>query len=168
MSIWEWALIAASALISYPLWTFLHEASHVLVASLMSPLKEVRWWLYPHRDEAGSFFFARVQWLWESQPTHNKWWWAALYSAPRAMNLIASVFFPLSFLFETPWSFAWMILWGAGLIDFFVGSIGRSEHSDLRRTASVLSFDPIVLRALGFCTISTSTVFGLLANIFLG
>lgn len=162
MSIWQWALVIATALVSHPLWTFLHEASHVLVARMMSPLREVRWWLYPHRDEDGNFFFAKVQWLWETQPSDSKWWWAALYSAPRAMNLVAAVSFSLTSLFNSPWSLVWMVLWGAGLVDFLVGSIGYSEKTDLRRTASALGLDPWVLRVVGFCIIVTSVLSGLL------
>lgn len=165
MPAWHWALIIISALISYPLWTFLHEASHVLVASQMAPLKWVRWWLYPHRDEDGNFFFAKVQWLWDSQPKDDKWQWAALYSAPRVMNSVASLVFPFSFLFESPWCFIWMIVWGAGLIDFSVGSVGLREYSDLCRTATALELNPWVLRAAGLTSVALSAALGLFLTI---
>lgn len=141
------------------LWTILHEASHVIAAKSVTDLSDVKWWLYPHRDEAGNFYFAKVQWNWDASKvsdTEN----AAVYLAPRLMNIVAAIAFPFAFLLPLAWMIAWIIFWGAGLVDFIVGSMGQSEYSDLRLAAKHMKINPNILRGTGYAIISTSIILG--------
>lgn len=161
MCVWHWALLLIASLLSWPLWTVLHELSHVVVAASYSKISDVKWYLYPHRDKEGNFFFARVQWSW-LEPTLSPMQWASIYSAPRLMNFIAAIIAPLYFLFPAPWCYLWLILWSASLIDLFVGSLGISEKSDLRRTCSVLNIRPWSLRLTGMSIVLASSALSIL------
>lgn len=158
MTYFDKLVIAFAFLMVYPLWTLLHEASHVFVASLMAPVKRVSWKLYPHRDVSGNLYFAKVDWAWSKLPESSKRWRAMLYLAPRVMNVVASIAFPFSFIFSSPWSYAWLIFWGGGLVDFFIGSIGRSNVSDLQRASNLLSLSPWVIRILGLSVVLSSLI----------
>lgn len=161
MCAWHWALLLTTALLSWPLWTILHELSHIVAASFYSTLSEVKWYLYPHKDEEGNFFFARVQWSW-AEPALSPIQWASIHSAPRLMNFVAALLVPLSFLFPEPWCYIWLVLWGASLVDLFVGSLGISEFTDLRRTCDVLNISPWTLRVTGMATVLVSSALGIL------
>jgi len=139
------------------LWTLAHEASHVIVANIVAEITDVKWWLYPHKDEAGNFYFAKVQWLWDpNEVKPNEL--ALIYLAPRLMNIVAALALPFAALFPLPWMIAWIIFWGAGIVDFFVGSMGINEYSDLKRAAAALNIEPNIIRITGFSVIGLSVI----------
>jgi hypothetical protein len=46
------------------------------------------------------------------------------------------------------------------IIDLFVGSLGISPYSDLRRAAESLNINPYILRIIGFVLITLSIISG--------
>ena len=152
MDLYVWLFWILEIPLAWFLWTVAHEGSHVLTAQAVSNLTDIKWWLYPHRDESGNFYFAKVQWSWDPSKV-SELQNAAVYLAPRVMNTVASIMLPLAFLLPISWMVAWIIFWGAGIIDFIVGSLGISEYSDLRRSASYLKINPNTLRIIGFALI---------------
>lgn len=155
MSWYEWLLLILEIPLVWFLWTAAHEFSHYLVAKIFVNLYDVKWWLYPHKDEAGNFYFAKVQWNWDTEPdspVKN----AAIFLAPRIMNIISAVALPFASLLPLSWMIAWIIFWGAGIVDFIIGSLGMSELSDLRKASVYLNLDPNILRVFGFVTIGIS------------
>lgn len=162
ISVGGWAFVLAALVMSWPMWTVLHELSHVLVAKLLAPVKRVDWWLYPHRDENGNFFFARVSWQWVDDPSLTNRDKIMLYSAPRIMNVVAAIMLPFSCAFSSPWSYVWFIVWVAGLIDLFVGSLGISEASDLKNSAKVAGISPWIFRVVGMLVALMSVIIGII------
>ena len=157
MDWYVWLLWILEIPLAWFLWTALHETSHVIAAHSFAKLTDIKWWLYPHRDEAGNFYFAKVQWNWNAEPAspiHN----AIIYLAPRVMDIVAAIALPFAVIFSVPWMIAWIIFWGSGIVDFIVGSLGISEYSDLKRAATHLTIDPNIIRIIGFAIISISIV----------
>lgn len=154
-----WLLLPLCVVASWFLWTALHELSHVVAARAFRKLTKVRFFLWPHMHE-GDFYFARVQFWWEEggplKPSEE----VTMKLAPRLLNIVAAIAFPFVALFSWPWNFAWAIGWGAGLIDFFVGSLGISPFSDLRMSAERLRIDPNVIRIIGLTIILVSVILG--------
>lgn len=72
------------------------------------------------------------------------------------MNLVAAAMFPFSSFFPGQWSMVWLVFWGCGLVDLFVGSLGISPVSDLRRASESLGTNPWVLRIVGMVILLTS------------
>lgn len=142
------------------IWTVLHEISHVAMARAFRKLVEVKYWLWPHKDENGNFYFARVRFWWEEGGPLTKWEIVAMKLAPRILNLVAAICFPLLTVFGWPGMLFWGLFWVAGLVDFFVGSLGMRPQSDLRQAAKELEIDPTVFRVLG--------MFIILVSLFLG
>ena len=157
MEWYVWLLWILEIPLVWFLWTVAHEASHVIAANNVTDISNVKWWLYPHRDEAGKFYFAKVQWNWEAEPTSpiNN---ALIYLAPRFMNILASIALPFAILLPIYWMIAWIIFWGAGIVDFIVGSLGMSEYSDLRMAATHLNINPNIIRGVGFAVIAISII----------
>lgn len=156
------ALGAASALLAYPLWTVIHEASHLAAARALGPLRDVELWLYPHRDERGNFFFARVKWRWDPPLRPSPLQVAAVVLAPRLADLLGAVGFVLCAAFvPAPWLLAALALTGGALVDLFVGSLGVGELTDLRRASTVLDLSPWLLRGVGMGVLLASLALGL-------
>jgi len=150
-----WILLILEIPLVWFLWTAAHELSHFLFAKSFTEIYDVKWWLYPHRDEAGNFYFARVQWNWNEAP-ESPVQHAMIYLAPRIMDIVAAIALPFAALLPLSWMIAWIIFWGAGIVDFFVGSLGMSELSDLRKASMYLNADPNILRVFGFVIIGIS------------
>jgi len=154
---YSWLLYILELPLVWFLWTSAHEASHVIASGIVAKITDVKWWLYPHRDEQGNFYFAKVQWSWDPNTVKPNDL-AITYLAPRFMNVIAALALPFAVLFPLPWMIAWIIFWGAGIVDFFVGSMGISEYSDLKRAAAALNINPNMIRVAGFASITLSVV----------
>lgn len=150
-----WILLTLEIPLVWLIWTCIHELSHYIMAKRFAELDDVKWWLYPHRDEEGNLFFAKIQWQWLGPPP-SSFEHAMIYLAPRIMNIVASIALPFAALLSLPWMIAWIIFWGAGIVDFFVGSLGMSILSDLRKASLHLKIDAYILRVFGFTTIGIS------------
>jgi len=143
------------------LWAFIHEMSHFL---MMKRFVTVSWWkmkLYPHISEYG-FRWAAIECRIEQELSEKQKVMVAL--APRIPDIIALCLFPLAYIMPGWWSIVWLSLCGAGIVDFAVGSIGYSKHSDLRKASTLLDISPWWLRIFGFSLISI-IVFSLCKNI---
>jgi len=158
MNWYEWILLVLELPVVWFIWTALHELSHVAVAKMFLNIVKVNYWLYPHYDN-NNFYFARVQYFHDiAEISRTKE--ALIYLAPRFMNLIAAISFVFFSYFPVPWNFVWLIFWGAGLVDFIVGSLGISPYSDLRKASEALQISPDVLRVCGFLVIALSIILG--------
>jgi len=151
----EWYEVVSELVVVWFLWTLLHEAAHALAAKLLMKAQDFKFNLYPHINEQKKFLFASVSWI-TPGTTRTDTKEALVLLAPRVMSLVAVIAFPFLLLFSMPLAMFWAILWGAGLVDLFVGSLGISKASDLRRAAELLKFNPTVIRILGFAAIIAS------------
>lgn len=142
---------------TYFIWNTIHEASHLIAAHLQFRIKTWTINLIP------SLYKETIRWASctfspSRKPTNKEELIVDL--APRVPDLLAAIMFPLAFLF-TPFTFLWflwVIFWGAGLIDFLIGSIGTTSHSDLQRASRRLKINPIFIRLIGFNTIFLSII----------
>jgi len=150
-----WYLILVELPIVWFLWTVFHEASHAVAAKALLKARDFQFKLYPHMSRDNGFFFASASWTVLSTSRTDKKE-AMVLLAPRVMNLVAVIAFPFLLLFSGPVAVAWAIFWGAGLVDLFVGSLGISKASDIRRAGKLLNFNPNVIRILGFAAIIAS------------
>lgn len=134
-------------------WTCIHELAHLVAAKLIvgADLIEFRPW--PHTGDKG-FRWGSVSWFWYREPTAKESAFVSL--APRIPNLVAALLLPVSLLLPYPWS--WIVggFLGAGLVDFLNGSVGKSEHSDLRKASVRLQVSPWLLRVIGLVAILVS------------
>lgn len=162
----QWFALSGFVLLVYLLWTIIHEASHVLAANEISPVKDVRFWFYPHKDENGKFYFARVKWSWEPWPIASDLVLGTVYLAPRIPDFFATLLFPHGYLFPSPWCYVWYIFWGGGLIDLFVGSLGIRKYSDLQISSTLLKLNPWTLRLCGFFMIAMSLLQMIMSNTY--
>ena len=160
MAWWVWLIFALCVPVVWFLWTVLHEVSHVAMARAFRKLERVKFWLWPHFDENNNFYFARVKFWWREGGPLNKWEMAAMKFAPRIMNLVAAICFPFLASFGLPGMLFWGLFWGAGLVDFIVGSLGIRPQSDLRTGAEALGVNPMVFRVVGFFIILVSIMWG--------
>lgn len=139
---------------------FLHEMSHVAVAKIFFGARSFKMWLYPHRDEENNFYFARVMWVWSEDPKHfaamSSVWLSSIWLAPGFMQTVAAIMLPFACLLPPLIAIAWTLFWGAGLVDMGVSAIGIREHSDLRRSAKILEWNPWVIRSAYIATITLS------------
>lgn len=160
MNWYEWVLLVLELPVVWFIWTALHELSHIAMAKMFLNITKVDYWLYPHFDRANNFYFARVEYHHDLTKEITNIKDALISLAPRIMNLIAVISFVFFSLFPIPWNYIWLIFWGAGLIDLFVGSFGISPYSDLRRAAESLNINPYILRVIGFALIALSIISG--------
>ena len=141
-------------------WNFIHEGSHLLAASYFGKgLKEYKIKPYPHRYKDG-FRFAGCYWTSnEKISTRNR---AFVSLAPRVADLLAVLFLlllaPLHSIISIFIFIPLVMLFGAGLVDFFVGSIGNSPNSDLARAAKGLNISEQYIRIPGFSIITLTVL----------
>jgi hypothetical protein len=156
----EWVLVAGIVLTCYPTWATVHELSHVLAARIAGPLLSCTIRIYPHRGPDG-WTYAGSVWTWKRVPRLPTI--GLVFLAPRAADVLACVALPLGALLPYPWQkAAWAVLWGAGLVDLAVGSVGWGKASDLRRAATALGIPAWLLRGLGFGALASSVLVWLL------
>lgn len=123
------------------LWAYIHELCHVIMAKKLLGATDCKIIPYPHYYE-GHWYFARTQWVVMPEKISDKYM-AITLLAPRIPNLIAVTVFSL---YDNSF---WLVFWGVGLLDLFVGSLGITKQSDLRRGSELLGISPWWLRISG-------------------
>jgi hypothetical protein len=134
------------ALPAYFLWSLLHELSHVAGAKLVVGV--MRWDIRPWPQfQEGRLVWGYATYTLSRTPLQKEE--AMILLAPRAADLVGVVGFGLTPLFAGVWLAVWGVLFGAGLVDLVVGSLGVSPASDLRRASEALGWSPWRLRLAG-------------------
>lgn len=156
---------AACVVVSFFAWTTIHEVSHLLAAKKLVGVVKYKIKPYPHIHPQAGFRWAGVEYWPEREVTSTE---SGLISlAPRLPNLLAAALCPLApfvgSLFGLFPAVAWLLFWGAGVVDLLNGSIGYSKHSDLQNAAETLNINPWVLRC--FSVISIPSLFLVLSII---
>jgi hypothetical protein len=145
------------AIVSYFIWSYIHEMSHVLAAKCTVGVTDYEIKIFPNKHPVTrEWRWASYQCWFKREPTPDEQ--AIISLAPRIPNFIAVIAFMFATLMNGWLLLIWAIFWGAGLVDLFVGSLGISEHSDLRKAATSLECSPWVLRFVGFFAILAFTV----------
>jgi len=141
-------------------WIAIHELSHYFVCKFYADITDVEFKLYPHfyeKDGKKSFRVAAVHWKYvDKRPTREQS--AVICMAPRFPDLFACIALPFA-VFLQPYTIPfviWLCFFGCGIVDFFYGSIGFSEFSDLKRASKLLDISPNVFRVLSYVTLSIS------------
>lgn len=146
--------ILVTLIISYFFWAFVHEGSHVVAASLTSGIQWFKIMLFPHKYK-GTFRFAGCEYLPKREMTKEEYGFVSF--APRIPDLIAAIALPMAGFFDFGVYYAmWITFWTCGLVDFFIGSLGISKYSDLRRASACFNISPWILRVFGFSVIAIS------------
>jgi hypothetical protein len=156
-----WWLGLALVLPCWFLWTLLHEGAHVLAAVLLAGARVQHFRPWPHITADRRFVFGSMSWvsLYElSAPSGRSWRLALISLAPRIPNAVAALVLPFGPLFDGWTEVVWAMVWGAGLVDLGVGSLGVSPWSDLRRGARALGRPAWVFRVLGWTLLVVSLV----------
>ena len=164
-------LYIAFSILTYVIWTVLHEVSHIAAANALAKISDAKIMPYPHvyeRDGKKHFVFARATWRWvDGYPSNKK---RALVSlAPRFFNLLACLVLVLVFGLAFSASNFLLIFCLGGLVDLAVGSIGYREKSDLRKAATYLSLSPWIFRVVGWLlvlSLGIPTLVMLFTNLF--
>lgn len=151
-------LYCLSAVITLFLWNTIHELSHILAAKFVGNVSSWSIKPYPHIS-GGRFRFASSSWRWEGEaPTASEE--AAVHLAPRIMDTLAILLVIATIFISGPLQILMLIFCSGGIIDLFVGSIGYSATSDLRKAAQLLEIAPWKIRTVGFalCLLGTLEV----------
>ena len=146
-----------AAILVYPLWMWIHEISHIRMADKLIGVTDVEMKLYPHMY-GGSFWWAFVFYRLQRAPRKQEQFLISL--APRIPDLIACALAPLAFLFGI---YPLGILLAGGIIDLFVGSLGRSPLSDLQKAASTGYMSEWELRGPGLVLACCFTILCIIA-----
>lgn len=143
------------------LWSAIHEVSHWIAVKVTVPIKDTKFYLYPHKSSSGLFYWARVSWTYTGRRlTKKERAWVSF--APRWFDLLALVLFPLAYLFSSWGALFWVAVWGGGIIDLINGSIDRSLGHDMRKYSKAWNINPWIFRIVGVVLALTSLVTGLI------
>jgi len=148
-------LAATCAVGSFFAWATIHEVSHLWAAKKLVGVSKYKIKPYPHVHPTAGFRWAGVEY-WperEVEPTES----ALISLAPRLPGMLATMMCPFTLLIGALLGLfpavMWFIFWGAGVVDFLNGSVGYSEHSDLKKAAKALNISPWVLRSFAIISI---------------
>jgi len=158
-----WFLLVAFAALCYVLWAAIHELSHVLMARLLVGISYWEINLIPKLKEAKHFRIQFASCFYIPLKRVNEKQQAAISLAPRIPDVLGAIALPFVSLMPAPTSYFMMVFCGSALVDLFVGSLGMSEKSDLRKAARNIDLSPWTLRLMGACVI-IGTVFLTLKN----
>jgi hypothetical protein len=116
------------AILTYFVWAYIHEYSHLLVAKHLIGVKSYTMRIYPHKHPKLGFVFASVSYEYETNLISlDQRAWVSF--APRVPDTIALIIFP----FTHDLDLFWVILVGGGLVDMIRGSFVFSPTSDIKR-----------------------------------
>ena len=152
------------AIASYFGWSYIHEMAHIIAAKKTVGLAKYELKIFPHIDPTAGFRWAACKYWYEQKPTAGNQ--ALISLAPRIPDALAVIMFALTGLMSGWLALVWGIVWGAGIVDLIVGSIGYSQFSDLRKAAVSIEWDPWILRLAGFAAAAASI--GTAAALFFG
>ena len=116
------------SILTYFVWAYIHEYSHLLVARKLVGVKSYEMKLYPHKSETLGFVFASVSYVFKKQRISLEER-ARISFAPRIADSVAIIVFP----FTSDLDLFWIILVGGGLVDTIRGSFIFSPTSDIKR-----------------------------------
>jgi hypothetical protein len=159
-----WIILFVFAVFCYVLWTAIHELSHVLMARLLVGISYWEINLIPKIKEAKLLRIQFASCFYIPLKRSTKQQQAAISLAPRIPDVLGAIALPFVSLMPAPISYFMMVFFGSALVDLFVGSIGMSEESDLRKAAENIDLSPWTLRLMGACII-IGIVFLTLKNI---
>ena len=126
--------IVLTIIATYLFWTIGHELSHLLAAKLLVGLKKWSIYPYPHivKDEKGRrFYFARTSMTYAKTPSEEER--QMIFFAPRLLDYLMLWGCFIFAFYASP--YLGIFLFG-GVIDLFVGSLGISKHSDLKKSTT--------------------------------
>lgn len=142
--------------VAFVAWSGIHETAHYVAVGAFREVTRRRFRLYPHRTPTG-WVYASVEWEVappDLSPREVVW----VYAAPRVPDLVACLLTPFAGLMGS-WAVTWAVLFGAGLVDLAVGSIGSSPDSDLRIVARASGVSPWAMRVTGWWFVFLSAIF---------
>ena len=130
MIVWWLALILVFP--TWLLWNAIHEFSHLLAVHLTVGVDSWSMKLWPHYDENDKFRFSRV--VYDYTGTMDSAECFSVRLAPRVLDVLACVAVAILPFMDSPHAAtAWLVVWGGGAVDLFVGSLGVTARSDLQK-----------------------------------
>ena len=138
-------------------WTALHELAHFALVYSMRRVTWVSFRLYPHRHPVIGWVWGSIEWDYDGplfSPIEDAW----ISIAPRWLNIVAAIAAPFAALAPRPFDGIVVVMVGAGLVDFAVGSIGSGQFSDLQRASRGFGVSAWFLRVVGWSLVLGSGV----------
>lgn len=144
---------------------FLHEMSHALASIILFRAKIKKLRLFPSIS-SGKLVFGYIELFLPSYvvAAENRGKLALTYFAPRFLNIICAILFPVSAAFGfSAWT---QILIASNLIDLLWGSVGLHEFSDIQMYSKLSGFNiwhtRIIQFGIAFFSIFLSIGIGML------
>ena len=151
-------LDAVAIVLAYPVWSAIHEESHILVADQVIGVNSVRRELYPQISD-NRLYWAKYHFNYDRKPTIHEI--GLLSIAPRGPDLFAAVVAPM--LWSLGYHALALLAYG-GVVDLIVGSIGTNYNSDLQRASRGLGIKVWKLRLVGLGSAGLSILGGILGS----
>lgn len=152
---WIYILIIVFIPICYFVWTIIHELSHIYMAHKTIGINHWELDLIPKIDIKNfQFIFAYCFYTSKRQGTWKEK--TFIYIAPRFPDFLGILALPFTCYIPEPYFWFAIIFCGGAIVDLFVGSLGISKKSDLRKAANEMRISPWWWRIFGFCIIICS------------
>ena len=158
----EIAVYVVFSIMTFFLWTTIHELSHIAAAMIVGNVEEWSIKPYPNKAKDGHWRFASASWIWKGgAPSLKRQGMvnvAPMFSSTFAISLVSITFF------LTGIAKMLMLIFCAGaVINLISGSTGLSEFSDLKRASKRLSINKWIIRVGGFATAAVGAFLVLLS-----
>lgn len=127
-------LLTLTIVITYFVWAYVHEYSHLLVLKHFKHVKSYTIKVYPHYSPSLGFVFAEVSYDYDGTLTEYEL--GVVSIAPRVADLLAVILLALG-----TWDVYLLILLGGGVVDLLRGSYSRHPESDINRYCRAFKWD---------------------------
>ena len=142
-----------ASLVTFFVWSVIHEMAHVLMAKILINVTDWSIRPYPHiyEDDDGKRYFVWALSMWTYQGEVTSKQTAAIYLAPRIPDVIAACLLQLYWIMPQSFLTLLLVVFGiGGIVDLVVGSVGRSDISDITRASKALGIPQWILSAVGW------------------
>ena len=148
----EITILIIFCVISFFMWSFLHELSHATIVKKFVQDVKVSYKLYPHFESGLGFVWASMGWKYQKkfEPKIEQLGW--IFFAPRIIDFAGVLLTVIlaKYLPESNYKIFLLILTGGSILDLCWGSIGYGENSDLQRYCRYWGWNPVWPRVIGF------------------
>lgn len=146
---WDIVQLILFSPVVFFLWCVIHEAAHLLAILPHKPTA-LQFRPYPHKHQ-GAWYWARISYRLSTENI-SKFGAVTIALAPRVTDLIACV---LLIIGAYSWNVFVLVFLLGGAVDFFTGSLGISDNSDLAVVARVTNSNRWFVRGIHWVLLVT-------------
>ena len=147
------------AILMLPVWSYLHERSHIEAFKKTTGLISYKIIMLPGWY-MGKFYWARVKKELPRPPTKEEQ--AIISGAPYRMASSSVILLPIGPLLPDCMFWFWSIFWGAALVDIAVNACGNHENTDIQKLSRATGEDVLTIRLERFSMVALAVVLLLL------